>query len=68
MCWFSFIAILGCIQLMGHRRGRPGEQEHDYFKSVSVMEHSLEYYFGASRRESVWTAEAFYGVNPQILW
>lgn len=53
---------------MGHRRDRPGEQEHDYFKPVTVMEHSLEYYFGASRRESVWIAEAFYGVNHQILW
>lgn len=63
MCWLSFVAILGCIQLMGHRRHRPGEQELDYFEPVTVMEHSLEYYFGASRRESVWIAKAFYGVN-----
>lgn len=60
--------ILGCIQLMGHKRDRPGEQEHDYFNPVAVTEHSLQYYVGASRRESVWIAEAFYGVNPQILW
>lgn len=68
MGWLSFVALLGWIQFMGHRRDRPGEQEHDYFKPVTVMEHSLEYYFGASRRESVWIAEAFYGVNHQILW
>lgn len=45
-----------------------GPQEHDYFNPVAVMEHSLQYCFAASRRESVSTAEAFYGVNPQILW